>query len=522
MTAGVPRSLSVDAVLKQALAHHQAGRLQEAEQIYRAILQAQPFHPEANHNLGVLARQAGQHAAGLPYLKTALAVNPGSGKYLMSYTDALRALGKIDEVAATYRRALQIKPDFAEAHNNLGNALQLLQQLDAAAASFRRALEIKPAYVDAHNNLGVVLQSLGQLDDAAACFRRALKINPDYAAAHCNLGVVLQALGQRDDAVASIRRALEIVPGYAAAHYNLGVALQSLGQPDDAVASYRRALEINPDYAAAYGNLGELLRTQGKFDDALACFRQLVRLMPANSVAQHQIDSLTGTTTERPPAQYVQNIFDAYADKFDAHLQQELKYEAPGQLAALVTRHLPTSEEKWSVLDLGCGTGLVGLAIAPFARQLVGVDLSAKMLEKTRARNLYQRLEHADLLTMMRGEIAEGYDAIFAADVFPYMGKLDEISVEIKRLLSPGGVFAFTVEALAEPSGGEAKPTAEQEYRLENTGRYTHTASYLNRLASANGFLIAESVATYIRTQRDQPVDGYLVLWKSCAPGTTV
>jgi predicted TPR repeat methyltransferase len=519
MTAGVPRSLSVDAALSQALAHHQAGRLQQAEQIYRAILQTQPFHPEANHNLGVLARQAGQHAAGLPYLKAALAVNPGSGKYLMSYTDALRALGRIDEVAAAYRRALELKPDFAEAHNNLGNALQLLQQLDGAAASFRRALEIKPAYVDAHNNLGVVLQSLGQLDDAAACFRSALKLNPDYAAAHCNLGVVLQALGQLDDAVANFRRALEIVPGYAAAHYNLGVVLQMLGQIDDAVASYRRALEINPDYAAAYGNLGELLRTQGKLDDALACFRQLIRLMPENSVAQHQIDSLTGTTTERPPAQYVQNIFDAYADKFDTHLQEALKYEAPGQLAALVLRHLTPTVEKWSVLDLGCGTGLVGVSIAPFARQLVGVDLSAKMLEKARARDLYQRLEHADLLTMMRGESATGYDAIFAADVFPYMGTLEELSAEIKRLLCPGGVFAFTAEALADPTGGEAKPSAEQEYRLEITGRYTHSASYLNRLASAYGFLSLEMVETRIRTQRDQPVDGYLVLWKCCAPG---
>jgi predicted TPR repeat methyltransferase len=519
MTADLPRAPSADAVLKQALAQHQAGRLQQAEQLYRAILQAQPFHPEANHNLGVLARQAGQPAAGLPYLKTALAVNPGSGKYLMSYTETLRALGKIDEVAAAYRRALELKPDFAEAHNNLGNALQLLQQLDGAAASFRRALEIKPAYVDAHNNLGVVLQSLGQLDDAAACFRRALKINPDYAAAHCNLGVALQALGQLDDAVASFRRALEIIPGYAVAHYNLGVALQSLGQLDDAVASYRRALEISPDYAAAYGNLGELLRTQGKLDDALACFRQLVRLMPANSVAQHQIDALTGTTTERAPAQYVQNIFDAYADRFDAHLQQELKYEAPGQLAALVTQHLPPSAEKWNVLDLGCGTGLVGSAIAPFARQLVGVDLSAKMLEKTRARNLYQRLEHADLLTMMRGESAAGYDAIFAADVFPYMGKLEELSAEIKRLLCPGGVFAFTVEALAEPTGAETKPAAVQEYRLENTGRYTHSARYLNRLASANGFLPLEMLETRIRMQRDKPVDGYLVLWKSREPG---
>ncbi len=605
MTAAIPRSLPLDVALKQAIANHQAGRLHEAERLYRAILQTQPYHPDANHNLGVLAGQVGQHAVGLPYLKTALAINPSKGQYALSYAEALlltgqtkealdilqtarkhglnspaaQALRRRAEVAAlnsaangeaptpaemsqlvalfnagrhaelegrtrllveqypdsgfawkvlgaslkaqgkealpALHKATELLPDDAAARYNLGTALEALGQLDGAVASYRRALEIKPDFAEAHCNLGAVLQALGQLDGAAASYRRALEIKPDLADAHNNLGSALEALGQLDGAVASYRRALEINPDFAEAHCNLGAVLQAVGQLDGAVASYRRALEIKPDYAEAYGNLGGVLKAQGKLDDALACFQQQFRLMPKNGEAQHHIASLTRNNTERAPIQYVEKVFDGYADKFDTHLLQVLKYEAPERLVALVTQHSTPPAEKWNVLDLGCGTGLVGLAIAPFARQLVGVDLSPKMLEKARARNIYQRLERADLLTMMQGEKASSYDVIVAADVFIYIGKLDEVIGEIKRLLCPDGVFAFSIEALGTLSNEEASRGAQQEYQLENTGRYTHSANHITRLASANGFLSMEMAATQIRTEHDKPVNGYLVLWKS-------
>jgi protein O-GlcNAc transferase len=150
---------------------------------------------------------------------------------------------------------LQIRPNFAEAHNNLGVALRAQGQLDAAVASYRKAVELKPDFTEAHNNLGSALQALGQLDDAAASYRRALQINPNFAEAHSNLGFALKDLGQLDDAVASYRRALEINPNFAEAHNNLGVALKDLGQLDTSLASYRRALEISPNFAMAHNNL---------------------------------------------------------------------------------------------------------------------------------------------------------------------------------------------------------------------------------------------------------------------------
>jgi len=333
---------------------------------------------------------------------------------------------------------------------------------------------------EALKNQGNAHLNNGELEDAAECYRRAIARNPRYAEAHNNLSVVQLQLGQIDDSVASCRRALEIKPDLSEAHYNLGNAL-----------------------------LGK-----GKIDEALVCYQHTTRLSPDNAAAYHQIASLTGNNTERAPIKYVQDVFDSYADNFDTHLQQ-LKYDAPKKLVALITRHVSPSAEKWNVLDLGCGTGLVGLAVEPFSRQLVGVDLSAKMLGKAHARKLYHRLERSDLLAMMCGERASSYDVIIAADVLIYLGKLEEIVSEIKRLLCPGGVFAFSIETLVALSDEVTSQSTQREYQLEISGRYSHSPSYITRLASANSFLPLEIEAIQLRMENGKPVDGYLVLLRS-------
>ena len=384
------------------------------------------------------------------------------------------------------------------------------------------ALALKQDFAEVHCNMGLALQAQGNLNAAIKSYRRALALKPDLAAVHTNLGLVLQAQGELDAAVASHRRAVALQPGFADAHYNLGIALKNQGKLDEAVGSYRKVLSLNPDHAQAYGSLGKVLHDQGELGDALACFQHQVRLTPGNEEAQHHIASLSGNTTERAPVQYIEKVFDDYADRFDTHLVQVLKYEAPRKLVELVNQHLTPSAEKWNVLDLGCGTGLVGSAIAPYARQLVGVDLSARMLEKARARNAYQRLERLDLLTLMRSEKASSYDVIIAADVFIYLGRLDEIISETKRLLCPGGVFAFSIEALAAPSDEEAVQGVQRGYRLGHTRRYSHSVDYIARLASANGFLIQEMAAAQIRMERSNPVNGHLVLFKKSEPQASI
>ncbi len=189
-------------------------------------------------------------------------------------------LGKLDEAIACYRRALEFRPQYAEAHINLGNALKGRGELDEAIACYRRALELRPDSAAAYSNLGSRAQGPGELDEAIACCRRALELRPDFAEAHNNMGIAWGDLGNSDEAIACYRRALELRPDFAEAYYNLGNVLGDRGNPDEAIACYRRALELKPDFAEAYGNLGSALKGQERRDEAITSFRRALELRP--------------------------------------------------------------------------------------------------------------------------------------------------------------------------------------------------------------------------------------------------
>ncbi|MEI6108276.1 MAG: tetratricopeptide repeat protein, partial [Opitutae bacterium] len=290
----------VEQDLLQAVARHEAGRLQEAEQLYRAILQTRPDHPEANHNMGVLAGQRKQPADGLTYFLAALEADPTCGRYWLSYAGALIQSGQVedarqvlsvarqqglegDEVAALELRleassqvaaAPRIPPENRKKSRKSApprgkepgpqeiNALAGLfnnGQFAEAASLAREMTKRFPRHWAGWKMLGVVLKQMGQSADALAPMQKAVALSPGDAEAHNNLGIVLNELGRLDEAEASYRRALQISPEYAQAHSNLGATLQDLGRLDEAEASYRRALKIAPDYAKAHSNLGAIL-----------------------------------------------------------------------------------------------------------------------------------------------------------------------------------------------------------------------------------------------------------------------
>jgi predicted O-linked N-acetylglucosamine transferase (SPINDLY family) len=271
---------TISEALAIAIQHHQAGRLQAAEQIYRQILAAAPDQPDTIHLLGVMSHEAGRHDAAIGQISRAIALKEGEPIFHNNLGEAYRAVRKIPEAIACYRRALELKPDYAEAHCNLGAVLKQQGDTVEAIACCRRALELHPDFAEARNNLGTALKEQGNLDDAVACYRRALELKPDYAEAHNNLGVALREQGRLDDAVACYCRAVELNPNCAETHDNLGVALREQGRPDEAIACHRRALQLNPNGAAPHVNLGTALKERGNLREAAACFRRAVQLKP--------------------------------------------------------------------------------------------------------------------------------------------------------------------------------------------------------------------------------------------------
>lgn len=243
---------SVEESLAIALAHHQAGRLQAAEQIYRQILAVAPHAVDAWHLLGVIALQTNQAAVAIAHLE----------------------------------RALQLRPNFAEAHYNLGNAYLQQGQNDEAIACYRRALDLGLQYATAYYHLGCALHRVGNRDDAIAAYRQALVLSPDYSEAHTNLGSALKEQGRLDEAVACYERARQLHPDDPAAHNNLGAAFQKQGKLDEAIDCYRRAVELNPGLAEAHGNLGLALQERGDFPLAALSYRSALQLQPTLAEAR--------------------------------------------------------------------------------------------------------------------------------------------------------------------------------------------------------------------------------------------
>ena len=217
---------------------HQAGRVHEAETIYRRVLDINPDHADANHLLGVLLLQAGNHAQAVDSISRAVAVAPDRPWYHSNLGAALQESGRLEEAVTSYRKALAIAPDDAAAHNNLGNVLEIMGRLEEAVASCHNALAIKPDYVAAHINLGNALRHLGRLEETIASYYKALATKPDCAEAHSNLGNALKDLGQLDEAVASYRQALAIKPDYADAHRNMSFTLLNDGRLKEGLDEY--------------------------------------------------------------------------------------------------------------------------------------------------------------------------------------------------------------------------------------------------------------------------------------------
>ena len=264
-TPSVAQTDTVAQTLQTGLEQHQAGRLQEAERLYKQILQVEPGNADVLHLLGVVAAQVGKNEIAVELIDKALSIKPGIAEAWSNRGNALQELKRYEEAVASYDRALLIKPGIAEAWSNRGNAFKGLKRYDEALASYDQALSVKPDHAEALYNRGTALQELKQLDAAVASYDRAIAIKPDYAEAIYNRGTALQELQQLDAAVASYDHAIAVKPDYAKAYSNRGTALQELMQLDAAVASYDRAIAIKPDYAGAYGNKSFVLLLGGDF-----------------------------------------------------------------------------------------------------------------------------------------------------------------------------------------------------------------------------------------------------------------
>jgi predicted O-linked N-acetylglucosamine transferase (SPINDLY family) len=277
---------------QRALAHglqlHQAGRLPDAEAVYRQVLAADPANHQALGLLGALANQVGQHAAAVELISQAVRIEPTAASYHSNLGVAYQNLGQLQEAVECYRRALALQPDHVDALNNVAIALQALGRLPEALESFERSLKLRPNHAQTLNNVGALYLVLGRLDEAEMRLRRSLKLQPGYAEALISLAGVQLTRGHVADALASCALAVKNAPADPRAHDMLGTALRAAGRPDEAIGSYRRALAHNPapqNAASIWLNLAGTLQVAGRSVEAADAYRQTLALSPGNAVA---------------------------------------------------------------------------------------------------------------------------------------------------------------------------------------------------------------------------------------------
>ncbi|MBW3600509.1 MAG: tetratricopeptide repeat protein, partial [Planctomycetes bacterium] len=329
----------------------------------------------------------------------------------LAYGVRLHQGGKMPQAEAIYRSILQMVPEQVETLNFLGVLLHQGGFTEEGVASLEKAIALSPDYVDAHNNLGNIFRAQKRTDEAIGCYRRALKLAPEHVDSLNNLGVLLKSRRRYEEAVEVLRRAIALAPERGDVYYNLGNVLDRLHKRDEAIAAYRRAIELMPTIVGAYDALARALLREGQHAKAREVYELLRENAPDNPIAPHMLAACSG---EEVPARasdgYVQATFDGFSESFDTVLEG-LEYQAPQRIAETMTAMLPPPGAQLDVLDAGCGTGLCGPLLRPYARRLVGVDLSAGMLARSHARGVYDGLLHGELTEYLE-QHAEAFDLI--------------------------------------------------------------------------------------------------------------
>ncbi|MBF0368915.1 MAG: tetratricopeptide repeat protein [Magnetococcales bacterium] len=273
-------TLTLPEAINLALGHQKSGRLQQAETIYRQILQASPNHPDANHLLGILSQQTGHHEMAVSLISKAIQVRPNVPNLHLNLGNALVSTGKLEQAVNSFEQAIFLKPDYLEAHVNLGSTWQQLNKHPQAIESLQNALHLHPDLPELHLALGRSLQETGQLEEATACFNRSLALNPKDIKALLHLGMVLAKNAKNQEAKTCFQQILTLEPNIPQAHFNLGNIFQKEGDHTQAADCFQSALALRPNHAETHYNLGKLFLLQNNYKKAIPCFRKALTLKP--------------------------------------------------------------------------------------------------------------------------------------------------------------------------------------------------------------------------------------------------
>jgi len=421
----------------------------------------------------------------------------------MSLGIRLQQAGHPNEAARIYRAVLDAYPDHADALHFLGLTRFAVKDAAGAVELIERALAVAPSYADAWINLGNIRLHQQRYAEGERSYRQALALQPANVLAWNNLGLTLKGLGRWREAIEALTQAVSQAPDSPEFSQNLGKACCAVGDFAKGASAFRAALDLRPYEAAAYQNLCRTLYILKEEREAELVVRRWLEHDPENPTARHL---LAAYSKEGIPARasdaYILETFDGFAEIFDEVLAT-LDYRAPQLVADALAACNGEADPPRRILDAGCGTGLCGPLLRPYADNLIGADLSEKMLERAARRGVYDELVQAEL-TAFLCEQPDRFDAIVSADTLVYFGALHDIARAAYGALTPGGLFVFTLERAAD--------TSPAEYWIGTHGRYSHVPAYARDVLTRAGFAVLSMDAQVLRHESGEPVEGLVTV----------
>lgn len=509
----------------------QLGRYDEALVLVKAAVENQKDSATFHNSLGNIYRHLNQLDLAISHFQIALKLQPDSTSVNNNLGILFQKQNQLNEAIKFYEAAIKIKPDYADAHFNLSTVYTQQQKFEEAINHLKIALQHQPEHLQAHAHIGQLYLRKDQLDAAIFHYRQRLKFDPDHVESHHQLAIAWTKLADYEQAIEEYKKALRLQPNHIEALHNLGSLYMTQRRPDLALQYFLQLLSVQPDLDAYY-NLGVIYSYQDRHQDAIHFLNECLKMEPkfynalVNLGAVYlKIDDLAQAASyyeqalalkpkdpellyilaainqksapQTTPKEYISHLFDEYASHFDKHLIDYLDYQVPQLLFNAVSEI--ENSQRLKILDLGCGTGLCGEKLRPLAQQLIGVDLSEKMLEVAKAKQIYDELLNLDVVEALSK--FQELDLIVAGDVFGYVGDLQEIFLRANAALKKAALFAFTVETTTEPN-----------FVLQSNARFAHNPNYIENLSAQNNFQIIKNDSVILRMQKNQPVAGYLFL----------
>ena len=567
--------MSYDLLFQQGIKLHEAGRFDEAEQIYRQILETAPNNPDIINLLGLIAQNKGLHQEAIAYFAKAIRLNPSHAPYQFNFAVSLEGIGKLREALDAYEKVITLAPDVKETYFKCGQMNKELNNDNKAQNCFHKALELDPNYLEAKielakfaSNPTAILQNLEaeypnaplppywlsqyaktaqarlsyaqrayelaptcpefclnlaeiyadiQEDEKAETyFRQALTNNPKMLEAHNGLAALLTRTQRYKEAEQEFHEALNLSPDNVVAKINYADMLYRAGRLQEAVERYHEAVQLAPNSPEICNNFGIIQKDMGEYEEALALFFKALSAQPnrdeisinisetltllaekdkkkAQEIAANWLNSYPNNVfarhwskTDGNSSQYSQKLFDNFAETYEQTLKN-INYALPQELENII------GHPEGTILELGCGTGLIAQKLKTPQNSFIGIDISEKMIEKAKAKHIYKELITADILPWLQKNPPK-VDLIIAADVFCYFADLEDII----KFCTPNRL-CFSVEK-----------TNNYPYEKQSNGRYKHHEKYISNLLNKYGYYKVKQKLITLRQENGKYVEGLI------------